>query len=153
MKKLACQEMDYLKAEILFPEKIFVSWQLDEKKIDFICSYFEISADRSIRSLRLYEKASPKNGIESKFIHEVILRPEIESWLFKGISLERTYHVELGLMISENKFFPLLKSDPVHTNDLDQTEPDSQDAMIAPSWSNQVSTYTYYENTERRGQE
>lgn len=152
-KQTACQELDYLKAEILFPEKIFVSWQLDEKKLEFICNYFEILPHRASRSMRLYEIISALSGRELKFIQEVVLRPESNSWLFKGISLERKYLVELGLMVSEKKFFPVLKSNPVNANGMDQTEPAVQEGLTAPSWFNQVSTYTYYESTERRGQE
>lgn len=130
---------DQLVARSLSPGKLLVYWQLQIEKIRFIGDYFYIPEDKIIRSLRLYEHNS------RRVLQEVILRPSVSSWVFKGIKPTGNYYVELGVKRSPETFLPLLKSDSI-----------IQDGSIhvtaakppAPGWVGKVSTYTYYENLE-----
>ncbi|HAQ06617.1 MAG TPA: hypothetical protein DCR24_03480 [Bacillus bacterium] len=140
---------DYLAVRVLTPGKLFAFWQVNEDKLQFICKYFNIPNGRAVKSLRLYD-ITPNNLEVAKAgcIHEVVLRPEDSSWLFKGISPSRDYVVELGIMRTEQCFFPVLQSNKM----ISQVKPKDSAAVgslyLPPDWTNQVSTYTYYENVE-----
>lgn len=130
---------DHLVARILTPGKLFVYWQLQDEKVRFICDYFYIPEEQLIKTLRLYDQDS------RKVIHEVVLRHDVSSWLFKGIKPTGNYYVELGIKRSTETFFPLLKSNSAiqhNDNQLKAEKPPS------PGWAGKVSTYTYYENLE-----
>ncbi|MFT9597834.1 DUF4912 domain-containing protein [Mesobacillus sp.] len=130
---------DHLVAKILSPGKLFVYWQLQDKKVRFICDYFYIPEEQLVKTLRLY------NHNSRKVIHEVVLRHGVSSWLFKGIKPAGNYYVELGIKRSTETFFPLLKSNSAIQNNDSQI---NADKPLSPGWVGKVSTYTYYENLE-----
>lgn len=140
---------DYLAVRILTAGKLFAYWQLNEDKLQFISKYFNIPKDRAEKSLRLYDITPNKLGIVNACcIHEVVVRPEDSSWLFKGVSTSRDYVVELGIMRTEESFFPVLRSNKMisQVNQMDAAAVVS--LQQPPEWAGQVSTYTYYENVE-----
>lgn len=132
---------DHLVARILSTGKLFVYWQLQDEKVQFICKYFYIPEEQLIKTLRLYEHDS------RKVINEVVLREGVSSWLFKGIKPAGNYNVELGIKRSTEAFFPLLKSNSIIQDHVSQFKADKP---ISPEWAENVSTYTYYENLEGR---
>jgi hypothetical protein len=148
--KTANNVMDHLAAQPLSPNRLFVYWQLDDKKIAFICRYFNIIAITIVRTLRLYELTfTVESGGKPKLIHEVILRPETSSWLFKGVKYNGDYLVEVGIMRSEGMFFPMLRFNEVNSKLSSSNSPKiGEFAEKTPVWSDHVSTYTYYENVE-----
>ncbi|WP_170169105.1 DUF4912 domain-containing protein [Mesobacillus subterraneus] len=131
---------DHLVAKILSPGKLYVYWQLLDDKIRFVSHYFNLEDEQPGLILRLYDRTS------NKLLQEVFIRPEVKSWLFKGIKPDCNFLVELGMYRAGNQFFPLLRSNPIMQN------PGS--AHIAsgpqgvPGWVGKVSTYTYYEDLE-----
>jgi hypothetical protein len=130
---------DDLVARILTPGKLYVYWQLHDKKVRFIGKYFYIPDEQLVMRLRLYDYPS------GRVIHELILRNGVTSWLFKGIKATNNYQVELGIELKADKFFPMLRSNIIIQN------PDilkEADKLHRPAWSGNVSTYTYYENFE-----
>lgn len=130
---------DQLVARSLSPGKLLVYWQLQDEKVKFIGDYFYIPEDKIIRSLRLFEQDS------RRVLQEVILRPDVSSWMFKGIKHNGNYYVELGVKRSLETFLPLLQSNSIildGSNHLTTVQPP------APGWVGKVSTYTYYENLE-----
>jgi hypothetical protein len=143
------KEPDYLAARILPENKLFVFWQLQNEKVNFMADYFNLSEIEAVRALRLYETCAPIGERRDKIcILEVILRHGVTSWLFKGINEKRNYVVELGINRNEDDFFPLLRSNAIILN-TDAIYPGAQDLSAkAPGWAGQVSTYTYYENLE-----
>lgn len=130
---------DHLAARILSPGKLFVYWQFQDEKLQFICNYFYIQEEQLIKTLRLYEHDS------RKVIHEVVLRQGVSSWLFKGIKPTGNYYVELGIKRCSEAFFPLLKSNSIIQ---DQDSQLKAGKPVSPEWAVNVSTYTYYENLE-----
>lgn len=143
---------DHLAARILPAGKLFAFWQLHDAKVHFICSYFNIAEEQIVRVLRLYDlTAFRSKGRMKSSIHEVILRPNISSWMFKGVSQNREYVIELGIRQNENHFFPLLRSNEI----IPITKlVDNKPAAIHhhSPWAGQVSTYTYYEDLEGSSQ-
>ena len=130
---------DQLVTRSLSPGKLLVYWQMQDEKIRFIGDYFYIPEDKIIRSLRLYEYNS------RSVLQEVILRPGVSSWVFKGIKPSGNYYVELGVKRSPETFLALLKSNSIIQDDsihVTAAQPH------APGWAGKVSTYTYYENLE-----
>ena len=130
---------DQLVAKSLSPGKLLVYWQLQEEKVRFIADYFYIPEDKIIKSLRLYEHNS------RRVLQEIIFRPGVSSWMFKGIKPHGNYYVELGVKRSQDTFLPLLKSNLIIQDTsihLTTVQPPK------PGWVGKVSTYTYYENLE-----
>jgi hypothetical protein len=144
-KNRASKTYDHLSARILSPGKLFVFWQLEDEKVQFMSRYFNLPEKRVVRTLRLYDLA---NGRNDGCIQEIVLRQDISSWLFKGVSENRSYVVELGIKLNEEKFFPVLRSNEIISslNSIESKENiyDQQ----SPGWVGQVSTYTYYDTLE-----
>lgn len=144
-KNRASKTYDYLSARILLPGKLFVYWQLQDEKVQFMCSYFNIPDKRTVKTLRLYDLAYGRND---SCIQEIVLRQDVSSWLFKGVSENRSYVVELGIKLNEEKFFPVLRSNEIISSfnsiELKENICDQQ----SPEWVGQVSTYTYYDTLE-----
>jgi hypothetical protein len=140
---------DYLAARILTGDKLYAFWKLEDKKLRFIGRYFNLADHEIVTSLRLYDITSPHlTRMKDSFIHEAIIRHGCSSWLFKGVSKNRNYVLELGILINENKFFPLLRSNKIISADQRMHEMEGQNLKQAPEWDGKVSTYTYYENIE-----
>lgn len=140
---------DHLAVRILSPDKLFAFWQLQEEKIQFICKYFNIPEERTIKCLRLYDITTTKiPGSNARCIHEVILRPEVTNWLFKGINKSRDYIVEIGIIRNEEAFFPVLRSNEIISKVASRDSPAGDTIRHSPDWVGKVSTYTYYENVE-----
>jgi hypothetical protein len=149
--KITNNVMDHLVAQPLSPNRLFVFWQLDDKKIAFICRYFNSNPNTIVLTLRLYELTfTVESGGKPKLIQEVILRPEISSWLFKGVKYNGDYLVELGIIRPEGTFFPMLRVNKVKSKLSSSNSPGGvrEFAEKTPVWSDSVSTYTYYENVE-----
>lgn len=130
---------DHLVARILSPGKLFVYWQLQDEKVQFICKYFYMQEEQLIKTLRLFEYDS------RQILQEVVLRQGVSSWLFKGVKPTGNYYLELGIKRSTERFFPLLKSNFIIQGDDSQL---NACKPISPQWAGKVSTYTYYENLE-----
>lgn len=143
------KEPDHLAAQFLPENKLYVFWQLQDEKVNFMADYFNLSEGEAVRALRLYETAAPTGERRDKIcILEVILRHGVTSWLFKGINEKRNYVVEFGIKRNEDDFFPMLRSNAIILN-TDEIYPEAHDLFAkTPRWSGQVSTYTYYENLE-----
>lgn len=143
------KEPDHLAAQFLPENKLYVFWQLQDEKVNFMADYFNLSEGEAVRALRLYETAAPTGERRGKIcILEVILRHGVTSWLFKGINEKKNYLVEFGIKRNEDDFFPILRSNVIILN-TDEIYSGAHDLFAeTPRWSGQVSTYTYYENLE-----
>jgi hypothetical protein len=130
---------DQLVARSLSPGKLLVYWQLQDEKVRFVGEYFSIPEDKIIKSLRLFETNA------GRVLQEVVLRPGVSSWVFKGIKPSGNYYVELGVKRSPETFLPLLKSNSIIQ---DGSIHETAAQPSAPGWVGKVSTYTYYENLE-----
>jgi hypothetical protein len=148
-KNRATKTYDRLSARILSPGKLFVFWQLQDEKVQFLSNYFNIPVKRTVKTLRLYDLA---NGRHDGCIQEIVLRQGVTSWLFKGVSENRSYVVELGIMLNEEKFFPVLRSNEIISslNSIGSKE-NIRDQQF-PEWVGLVSTYTYYDTLEGRAE-
>lgn len=71
----------------------------------------------------------------------------------KGLLSNRKYLAEIGMKLTDGSFFPLLRSNPVHTPKLDAAvhHPIYRDVFQLqryeermPKWTEHVSTYCYY---------
>jgi hypothetical protein len=149
-KNTDCLQLDYLAARILSPGKLFVFWQLKEETVRFMAKYFNLDEQRIMISLRLYDAAS--SGQKDGLIHEMVIRPGITSWLFKGVSESRSYLAELGIMRGGESFFPLLRSNCIQSNNRSRDFLYSRTHSSAPQWDGKVSTYTYYQDLEGSSQ-
>lgn len=139
------KQSDHLSARLLSPDKLFVFWQLSEEKIGFIAKYFNIEEKSIVTSLRLLDGALA--GQKTGMIHEMVIRPGTESWLFKGLSDKHSYYAELGIIREGMSFFPLLRSNTVSSQNIHAANsPGSQ--FVPPQWDGRVSTYTYYDDLE-----
>lgn len=137
---------DFLEAVLISEDKLSIFWQLQKDKVQFIRNYFILEEKETPLFLRLCSLAGDrrKNGV----LHEVVLRPDAESWLFKGLAVGLQYVAEIGLYHKNGSFFPLLRSNTVAGIDKAELEADFTSGRELPEWTGNVSTYTYYENLE-----
>ncbi|MBU8879389.1 glycosyltransferase [Bacillus sp. FJAT-29790] len=141
---------------LISSEKLDVFWKLSSEKKKIIEAYFGEPFSSMVKALRIYDVTSIIfDGGNAHSYQDVILADKHTNWTFKGLKSYRSYCVEYGIMISEYKFFPMLRSTAVHhpleirkpQGELQaELESDFQDANHPPIWAERVSTYSYYEN-------
>ncbi|WP_236693923.1 DUF4912 domain-containing protein [Sporosarcina globispora] len=141
------QTKDQLIITRLSADKIKVAWKLSIHKEKMASIYFDEPASSWRKALRIYDVTGVIfDGANAECDHEVILSDQSE-WIFKGLKLGNVYCIELGIKMAEIRFFPLLRSEAVHTSEevlyhlARMAEEESQPAK----WTEKVSTYTYYE--------
>lgn len=135
---------DFLAARILSPGKLYAFWHLQEEKLRFVARYFMVPEEQTVMAVRLFDLTLDEKA--AVCIHEMILRPGVSSWLFKGVYDHHNYLIELGIKRNDADFFPLLKSNPIFHNQRSVKVGFGKVYPKSPGWVRQVSTYTYYEN-------
>jgi uncharacterized protein len=150
------QTKDQLILTRLTSDKVKVLWKLSNHKEKMASLYLEEPVSSMRKSLRIYDVTGIYfDGANAVADHEVILSHQSE-WIFKGIKPAKVYCVELGIKLTENHFFPLLRSEAIHTSEEMpyQTSGIGEAERQPAEWTVNVSTYTYYESmSEGEGKE
>jgi uncharacterized protein len=159
-------DQDRLKVSILSQDKIRASWHIQDSKLDFVSLYFGKPFTDFRKALRIYDVTHLLfNGNNAHDTHEFIMRDGQELWTIKAVKPNRTYCLELGILLSDNEFFPLLRSNSIQTTEKQHEQiaefiysDNVADQMHStnhslPIWTNHVSTYSYYETAVCKGEE
>lgn len=151
--KLWFEEKEHLTLWRLSENILFVFWRLYDLKKDLVSSYFDTPFNSFQKVLRIYDVTNLLfNGSNAHQTQEVRLSEGQTVSLLKKLRLNRCYIVELGILVSGHKFFPLLRSNPIHipkgSGNQGQLENQSnrKETDSFPEWIEQVSTYSYYES-------
>jgi glycosyltransferase involved in cell wall biosynthesis len=148
-----------LAAKLVASNQIHASWWLSQADKEFIGRYFERPYKQFFQILRIYDVTLVEfNGHNANQFYEIILRPEQDHWLIKGLKTNHVYCLELGIKLSGASFFPILRSNVIevpgsssmNVTDLNEAANLCQaEENVLPTWSGQVSTYSYYEHLGR----
>lgn len=138
-------------------DKVYTTWHVSEARKEFMMDYFEKPYDSFRKALRIYDVTHLSfNGNNAHEMHEFLIRDDQNHLTIKGLRDNRNYCLELGVVLSETEFFPLLRSNCFHASGklekLKQNEGEPvQENQTFPCWNEQVSTYSYYETAVRKG--
>ncbi|MBV7507485.1 DUF4912 domain-containing protein [Bacillus sp. sid0103] len=144
-----------LVAKLVTPHKILLFWEVSQIPQKIIERYFNLSFNRLIPVVRMYDVTDLVfNGKNAHHFFEIVVPYQNGHWFIKGLVANRSYVAELGFNISDREFFPLFRSNSIHTPmmkipngneihyDLIQLK---QHEEHPPKWIDHVSTYSYYE--------
>ncbi|CAM3674624.1 DUF4912 domain-containing protein [Cytobacillus oceanisediminis] len=147
-KKNASIIEDKINLTRISDEKIKVDWELSIYKENMVAQYFNRPISSWRKALRIYDVTGVIfDGGNAQSDHEVVLPDHHTEWIFKGLKPNRVYCIEMGMKLTENNFFPLLRSDALYTTETGfENISRPQEKIQKPAeWSDSVSTYTYYE--------
>lgn len=128
-------------------------WRISIRIMKFIEIYFGKTFNPTLIVIRLYEKLN-----ESGFVvYQETTAGSIESSIvFEDLELNSTYYAEAGLILNDESFFPILRSNTVTLSQQSQSIKKDQYTELSPNlskspkWSEFVSTYTYYGDDSSR---
>ncbi|MBS4191296.1 glycosyltransferase [Bacillus sp. FJAT-49705] len=131
-----------------------ITWKVPDFIISLVENYFELLFTSMISAIRIYDVTSIIfDGSNAHYYLEAMIGESQENWKFKNLKANRNYCVEVGIKISENQFFPLLRSNTVRTWENKAIFEDKNEIEVSSSsknndarrnWNDLVSTYSYY---------
>lgn len=147
-----------LVAKLVTPRKMFLFWEVSKIPQKIIERYFNLSFDRLIPVVRIYDVTDLVfNGKNAHHFFEIVVPYQNGHWFINGLVANRSYVAELGINLYDKGFFPLFRSNSIRTptmalpngndinHDLIQLK---QHEEHPPKWIDHVSTYSYYEESE-----
>jgi uncharacterized protein len=141
-----------LQIKLVSPRKVLLIWGLSDIQRKIIKLFFNREFEELVQVVRIYDVTDIIfNGKNAHYFHEITIPYNNGHWFINGLVANRSYLAELGVYFSENEYFPILRSNSVHTpigelsNDQDQDIlPFQQYKDQPPKWIDHVSTYSYY---------
>jgi hypothetical protein len=143
-----------LAAKLVTPRKLLLFWEVSEIPKKMIELFFNLSFESLIPVVRIYDVTDLVfTGKNAHHFFEIAVPYQKGHWFIKGLVANRSYVAELGITISNQKFFPLFRSNSIQTpmmeipngtemnHDLIQLK---QHEEQSPKWIDHVSTYSYY---------
>ncbi|WP_338750109.1 DUF4912 domain-containing protein [Bacillus sp. FJAT-52991] len=145
----------FLTLTLTSPNRAICQWTLEEWFIQAIQSIFQLPIDQPAYDLRLYDVSDIIfNGNNAHHMYAFKVPTNSNYWFVKGLQRNRSYVCEIGFLNRQQDFFPLLRSNPIHT----PYEQAAQQFMMystmeryrndetkRPLWIEHISTYSYYE--------
>ncbi|OZI13077.1 hypothetical protein CEW92_03280 [Bacillaceae bacterium SAS-127] len=139
------------------PNRVVCQWTLEEWYIQAIQNIFQRSMNQSAYDLRLYDISDMMfNGNNAHHMYSFKVPTNSNYWFVKGLQRNRSYVCEIGWLTQHQDFFPLLRSNPIHTpyEQANQQwmmysmlESYRNDESAQPLWVEHISTYSYYERS------
>jgi hypothetical protein len=144
-----------LAAKLVTPHKMLLFWEVSEIPQKIIERYFNLSFDSLIPVVRIYDVTDLVfNGKNAHHFFEIAVPYHKGHWFIKGLVANRNYVAELGLNINDKEFFPLFRSNYIHTPMMELPKGNEMNYDLIqlkqheeqlPKWMDYVSTYSYYE--------
>lgn len=138
--------------ESISDRKVSLQWQANDLPKKAVNHFFQCDFDELVQVVRLYDVTKIIfNGSNSHHYYEITVSYSQEFWLVKGLPANRDYIAELGVKITENDFFPILRSNVIRLGqDNEHIDEKTFDFMDngSPAWREHVSTYTFYQETQ-----
>lgn len=153
-----CEKDDHIEEDTITltriaDEIVKVEWKVSAYKENMVAHYFKKPIVSWKKALRIYDVTGVIfNGENAQSDHEIVLSEHHTEWIFKGLKPEKVYCIELGFKFSEDCFFPLLRSKALHASNGEYNHliQPKENIHNAAKWSENVSTYTYYETVKER---
>lgn len=142
-----------LTGSFVSPDKILASWFVSQQRKEFIKCYFEKPYSNFRKVLRLYDVTNLLfNGNNAHDMFEFLIPDNQDHWSIKGLQNNRNYCLEFGILLSETEFFPLLRSENIYPGVQSEEighviEHIGSTKQTIPNWSENVSTYSYYQTS------
>lgn len=142
-----------LQSKLVSPRKMILFWDVSEFPKKIIHLFFNRPFEDLVTVFRVYDITDIQfNGKNAHHFYEVSVPYQNGHWFVKGLVANRSYVVELGVYLSSNHFFPLLRSNSVQTPSSTLAAGiENQDLWKfqqyeehPPKWIDHVSTYSYY---------
>ncbi|MEH7157082.1 DUF4912 domain-containing protein [Neobacillus drentensis] len=143
-----------LAAKLITPRKMLLFWEVSKIPQKIIERYFNLSFENLIPVVRIYDVTDLIfNGKNAHHFFEIAVPYHNGHWFIKGLVSNRDYIAELGIHISDQEFFPILRANSIHTptveisnrNELNyELNQLKQHEEQQPKWIDHVSTYSYY---------
>ncbi|EKN66264.1 hypothetical protein BABA_16637 [Neobacillus bataviensis LMG 21833] len=145
-----------LKAKLVTPRKIILFWDISELPIKITELFFNRKFEDLIQVVRIFDVTDLYfNGKNAHYYHEIPVPYGKGHWFIKGLTENRSFIAEIGVYITGTEFFPLYRSNCIHTPspEIPNGHVSQQDFLQfkryeeqPPKWMDQVSTYSYYLN-------
>lgn len=145
-------------AKLVSLRKLALFWEASNLPKKLIKLYFNKNVDELIHVIRVYDVSQINfNGKNAHHYYEIAIPYHQGFWFVKGLLSNRSYIAEIGVIWGSNTFFPLIRSNIVHTPKHEMTvdhviNPDMcklhHDENKPPEWTEHVSTYSYYMEAE-----
>ncbi|MBO0959497.1 DUF4912 domain-containing protein [Neobacillus sp. MM2021_6] len=143
-----------LKAKLVTPRKIILFWDVSELPIRITELFFNRRFEDLLHVVRIYDVTDMYfTGKNAHYYHEITVPFENGHWFIKGLMENRSFIAEIGVYIKGTEFFPLYRSNCIHTPspEIPKGHVSQQDYLQfkryeeqPPKWMDQVSTYSYY---------
>jgi hypothetical protein len=147
-----------LQIRLVSPRKVILFWEVSDVPKKIIERFFNRKFEDLVQVVRIYDVTDIIfNGKNAHHFYEITLPYNNGHWFVKGLVANRGYIAELGVHISKNKFFPLLRSNSVHSPIVEILNGNEyyhdflrfqQYEDQPPKWIDHVSTYSYYEESK-----
>ncbi|WP_423799097.1 DUF4912 domain-containing protein [Neobacillus sp. SAB-20_R2A] len=148
-----------LTAKLVTPQKMFLYWDFSETPKKIVRLYFNQPFEELVTVLRVYDvKDIIFNGKNAHHYYEITVPYQNGYWFVKGLTGNRSFIAELGVLLPETGFFPLYRSNCIQTPaaEIPSGNELHQDLLQfkryedrPPKWRNHVSTYSYYEESTK----
>lgn len=103
-------------AKLVTPRKMLLFWEVSNIPQTIMERYFHLSFDRLTPVVRIYDVTDLDfTGKNAHHFFEIKVQYQIGHWFIKGLVANRNYVAELGINISDKEFFPLFRSNIIHT--------------------------------------
>lgn len=143
-----------LNAKLVSPRKMILFWEVADLPKKIIQLFFNIHFEDVVQVVRIYDVTDIIfNGKNALHLYEISVPFDNGHWYINGLMTNRSYIAELGVLLTENNFFPILRSNTIQTPMMELPEEDvvyenfmkfQQSENQPPKWIDHVSTYSYY---------
>ncbi len=138
-------------------QKVALSWQAVELPKTVVKHFFQANFDDLVQVIRIYDVTKRSfTGSNAHHYYELAVSYSHESWNVKGLPSNRSYVAELGVKMTENDFFPILRSNAVQlgfASEIDVEKGSEANGETTPAWLEHVSTYSYYQESSQKEME
>ncbi|WP_176215127.1 DUF4912 domain-containing protein [Cytobacillus gottheilii] len=144
---------NHLTMSLISPQQVFLQWHVCMGTKELVKQFFHLE-DINL-ALRLNDVTCIiYDGSNAHSAIDIGITNKDSHWILSGLKSNHCYVAEIGVLLSNLDFFPLVKSNAIHVprNSTEQTGHlghDVQQFLMhsnqTPNWVEHVSTYSYYE--------
>jgi hypothetical protein len=143
-----------MQAKLITPRKVIFFWDSSYLPKQFFQLYFNICFDELVQVIRIYDVTKIEfNGKNAHHLYDIPIPYQQGYWIVKGLFSNRSYLAEIGVKLSNNDFFPVLRSNSIRMPKLETVMNHEIHQDLSqfyrheeqqPKWREFVSTYSYY---------